>query len=85
MPQRMCLDGVDFIKAKLLTGLIFANIATGSEDPDRISENTSSARLAHDTALQRMGAIQLTAVDSEEIETGLNELRAKLADLGESL
>jgi hypothetical protein len=84
MPQHMGLDGVDFIKAKLLTGLIFANIAIGADDPERASRNTSNARLALGTVLQTIGEVQLSATDSAEIEAGLRELRTKLTHLGES-
>jgi hypothetical protein len=85
MGQQACGCEADFIKTRLLYGLTSAESAIRANDSDKISQYTSEACLAHDTALRQLFQAELSATDSTEIKSGFWELRAKLGQLGERL
>ena len=85
MSQVPRFNDVEITKFQLLTGLICADLADHADNPNSSAQHKFNARLAFETALQRLGGLELSPTDSAEIESGFRELRAKLTQLGERL
>jgi len=78
-------NDVEATKFQLLTGLIYANLASQTEDTNSFAQHKFNATLALDSAVRKVGGLELSPTDSAEVESGLQELRAKLMQLGERL
>jgi hypothetical protein len=78
-------NDVEATKFKLLSGLVYANLAGETDDTNSFAQHKLNARLALDSTVQKLGGLELSPTDSAEIESGLRELRAKLMQLGERL
>jgi hypothetical protein len=76
-------NDVEATKFQLLTGLIYVNLAGQTDDTNSFAQHKFNARLALDSTIQKLSGLELSPTDSEEVENGLRELRAKLTQLGE--
>jgi len=72
-----------FLKIDLETALTFLQIARETNDDTRRSRNIRSARKAYETVIKLSRKIQLADVDIQAINQTLEELKTRLADLGE--
>jgi hypothetical protein len=81
--ERMSRASGQFLKIDLETALTFLQIARETNDDTRRSRNIRSARKAYETVIKLTRKVQLEDVDIEAINKMLEELKTKLADLGE--
>jgi len=72
-----------FLKIDLETALTFLQIARETNDDTRRSRNIRSARKAYETVIKLSRKIQLADVEFQAINQTLEELKTRLADLGE--
>jgi hypothetical protein len=82
--ERMSRAGAQFLKIDLHTALTFAKIALETNDAARRSRNIRSARKAYDTVIKLSRKIDLPPDDAKAINKVVEELRTKLAELGEA-
>ncbi|HEX3684191.1 MAG TPA: hypothetical protein VHU83_16780 [Bryobacteraceae bacterium] len=75
---------VDFLHTEADTGLLFANIAMGSDEFEKTARNQAHARLAYDTVLRFVGRVSLTAAEAEGLSAKMGRLKGELRMLGES-
>lgn len=73
----------NFIKLDVQTGLLFADIASGTDDPRRKETTTNVARKAYDIVSAFRRRVPLTEKDERDLDLTLLRLRAKLEKLGE--
>ena len=81
--ERMSRASGQFLKIDLETALTFLQIARETNDDTRRSRNIRSARKAYETVIKLSRKIQLADVDIQAINQTLEELKTRLADLGE--
>jgi hypothetical protein len=75
---------VDFLNIEAETGLMFAEIASGSDDAIKRYRNRAHARIAYNTVLRFIGRVALTSSESANLGVKMAKLKIDLEDLGES-
>jgi len=75
---------VEFLNIEVDTGLMFAGIASESDDDAKTLRNRENARKAYDTILRFIGRVSLTAAESEALDMKMAKLKQGLQTLGES-
>ena len=81
--ERMNQASGQFLKIDLQTALTFVTIARETNDGARRSRNIRSARKAYDTVIRLSQKLRPPDDDIQAIDEMLEELKTKLADLGE--
>lgn len=77
--------GIDFLKVDVATAMTFAQTALSTGDPVKRRRNQRSARKAYDTVLRMATKVTLRDHDAEELKQALQQLNAKLKQLGEAI
>lgn len=85
MPEDQNAVTLEFLKTELETGHTFAKLALSAKYRDKLERNKANARKAYDTALKFLGSSSVDAASAVEINRLLEDLRAKLGDLGEAV
>lgn len=75
---------VEFLNVEVDTGLVFAELATRSDNVQKTARNRANARVAYDTVLRFIGLVSMTDAESESMALKLSQLKLLLQDLGES-
>ena len=75
---------IEFLNVEADTGLMFAEIARGSEKGAKADRNRAHARTAYDTVLRFIGRVSLTDAESESLGVKMARLKLGLQKLGES-
>ena len=73
-----------FLRIDLETAFTFLKIAGETNDDARRSRNIQSARKAYETVIKLSRKVELPDEDIQAINKMLEELKTKLADLGEA-
>jgi len=81
--ERMNRASGQFLKIDLETALTFVTSARGTNDAARRLRNIRSARKAYDTVIKLSRKLRPPDDDIQAINGMLEELKTKLADLGE--
>jgi hypothetical protein len=74
---------VEFLNTEAETGLLFAEIAQGSDNAEKRARNCAHARLAYNTVLRFIGRVSLTEAESESLSLQMAKLKIRLQTLGE--
>ena len=74
-----------FLRAELQTGLTLANIALETTRRQATARNRANARKAYDAILRFFPKVNLSAGETEEITSSLEQLKSKLQRLGEEI
>ncbi len=74
-----------FLRAELQTGLTLANIALEATRRQTTARNRTNARKAYDAILRFFPKVKLSADETEEIKSLLEQLKSKLRLLGEEI
>jgi hypothetical protein len=76
--------GAEFLKVELETGLTFANIALSAEPgSEKRTKNQANALKAYETVIRlRERVVNPDQATNSAIQTGLDELRSALEELG---
>ena len=75
--------GTEFLKVDVATGRTFVEAALSSDDPEKKRRNQKSARKAYDTVVRMLKKITPNDADAQELNAGLQRLKADLVELGE--
>lgn len=76
---------VEFLRTDLDTGLMLAQIATGSRNnSDRQKRNIRKARQAYDTVIKFRSKIRMSTEANNALEEKIGRLRSMLEVLGET-
>ena len=75
--------GTEFLKVDVATGMTFAQTALSSHDPEKKRRNQKSARKAYDTVVRMLQKITPNDADAQQLDEGLQRLKADLVELGE--
>lgn len=75
---------LEFLNVELDTGLLFAEIAAGSNNAEKTARNRANARIAYDTVLRFIGSVSMTDAESESLGLKMATLKRDLQALGES-
>jgi hypothetical protein len=81
--QQLNRVGTEFLKADIATGRTFVEAALSSDDPEKKRRNQKSARKAYDTVVRMLKKITPNDADAQELNAGLQRLKADLVELGE--
>lgn len=76
---------LEFLKTELETGHTFANLALSAKYADKLERNKANARKAYDTARKFLASASVDANSALELNRLLEDLRAKLDELGEAV
>lgn len=75
--------GLDFLRAEIGLALVFAKIASDTDNEEKRARNLSNARNGYDTLVYFSKQLALTREEHDEIMGAILELRRVLAGLGE--
>ena len=76
---------VDFIRTDLDVALTFAQIASETDNSEKMIRTSRNARKGYDAGLQFMSTAKITAFEREIIGVKLKRLKSALLNLGEAL
>ena len=85
MPKDQDAVTFEFLKTELETGNTFAKVALSAKHADKLERNRANARKAYDTALKFFGTASVDTASAVELKRLLEDLRAKLGELGEAV
>ena len=77
------LAEIDFLRSEVDTGLTLAKIAHNANRDDRKSRNRLNARKAYDAVVRFTPRVTLTAEETDEMKTKMEQLKSELQKLGE--
>ena len=81
--QQLNRVGTEFLRADIATGRTLVEAALSSDDPEKKRRNQKSARKAYDTVVRMLKKITPNDADVQELNAGLQRLKADLVELGE--
>ena len=79
------LNGLNFLRSELETGLTLVRIAQSAKRADKRNRNLLNARKAYETVLRFMPGLVLTTSQSREMTNKLKRLKKELHALGEDV
>jgi hypothetical protein len=79
------LQGVQFLRTELLTGITLSDIALRTTDAHKKSRNRANARRAFDAVLRFLPSSNLKPEEAAEIGSKLEQLKSDLKQLGEKI
>ena len=80
--ERMNRAATEFLKIDMEMGLMFMDIARGTNDISRKQRNHRAAWKAYDTVLKLIRKVELSERDATHLIQGLDLLRSELEDMG---
>ena len=85
MSTTAALNGVNFLRSELETGLTLVRIAQSAKRADKRNRNLVNARKAYETVLRFMPTVVLTTSQSRHMRNKLERLKNELHTLGEDV
>jgi hypothetical protein len=85
MPTPATLNGLNFLRSELDTGLTLAKIARSAKRADKRNRNLHNARKAYETVLRFLPGIILTTSQAREMKSKLEQLKKELRRIGEDV
>jgi hypothetical protein len=76
---------LEFLETEISAGNTFADLALSANDELKRKRNTQNASTAYRTLQRFMGSVSMTEEKEHQFRHGIDQLKEKLARLGETL